>query len=161
SRVLRHETLRELGGAAEIVHDHLDRAMAELSPRQKDAAAAMYNFLVTPSGSKIAHDISDLARYAEIGEDEAGDVLRRLTDERIVRTNSENGAGTKYEIYHDVLADAVAAWRNRHRAERLLHEAERRRRRAFSVAAVALLGLILVAAIAVFALVERSRSRSQ
>lgn len=161
SRVLRHETLQALGGAAEIVHDHLDRAMAELSPQQKDAAAAMYNFLVTPSGSKIAHGIRDLAGYAEIGEDEASDVLRRLARERIVRADSENGASTRYEIYHDVLADAVSAWRSRYRAERALHEAERRRRRAFSLAAFAVLGLVLVAALAVFALVERSHSRAE
>ncbi|MCA1656746.1 MAG: hypothetical protein LC713_03390, partial [Actinobacteria bacterium] len=161
SRRLRVETLRDLGGAAQIVHDHLEHAMAELSPEQKDLAAAMYNFLVTPSGSKIAHGISDLAGYAGIDENQAADVLRRLADERIVRANSENGAATRYEIYHDVLADAVAAWGNRHRAERALHDAERRRRRAFSVAAVALVGLVLVAAIAVFALVERGRSNAQ
>lgn len=161
SQTLHHETLNELGGAAQIVQDHLEHAMAELSPRQKDAAAAMYNFLVTPSGSKIAHGIGDLAGYAGIDEDEAVDVLRRLAAERIVRASSENGAATRYEIYHDVLADAVAAWRNRHRAGRALHAAERRRRRAFAVATAALVGLILVAAIAVFALVERSHSSAQ
>jgi WD40 repeat protein len=160
SRVLRRETLHDLGGAAQIVQDHLEHAMAELSPRQKDAAAAMYNFLVTPSGSKIAHGSRDLAGYAGIGEDEAVDVLRRLSAERILRTSSENGAGTRYEIYHDVLADAVAAWRQRHQADRALHEADRRRRRAFAVATAALAGLIVVGAIAVFALVERSRSNA-
>jgi hypothetical protein len=161
SNTLRLETLRRLGGAAQIVHGHLEHAMAELSPRQKDAAAAMYNFLVTPSGTKIAHGVSDLAGYAEIDEVEAADVLRRLAAERIVRASSDDGAATRYEIYHDVLADAVAAWRNRHRAERALHEAERRRRRAFTVAIAALVSLVLVAAIAIFALVERSHSRSQ
>src|SRR5262249_15989571 len=59
SRILRLATLRELGGAAHIVEDHLERAMAELSPREKEAAAAMYHFLVTPSGTKIAHGVSD------------------------------------------------------------------------------------------------------
>ena len=161
SKVLRRETLAELGGATQIVEDHLEHAMAELSPRQKDAAAAMYNFLVTPSGSKIAHRTRDLAGYAEIEEQEAADVLRQLAAERIVRASAENGAGTRYEIYHDVLSDAVAAWGTRYRAERSIHDAERRRRRAFGVATAALVGLVLVAAIAVFALVERSHSRAQ
>ena len=161
SRLLRRETLTELGGATQIVQDHLEHAMADLSPRQKDAAAAMYNFLVTPSGSKIAHRTRDLAGYAEIGEQEAADVLRQLAAERIVRASSENGAGTRYEIYHDVLADAVAGWGARYRAERAVHDAERRRRRAFGVATAALVSLVLVAAIAVFALVERSHSRAQ
>ena len=161
SKLLRRETLTELGGATKIVEDHLDHAMADLSQRQKDAAAAMYNFLVTPSGSKIAHRTRDLAGYAEIEEDDAADVLRRLAAERIVRASAENGAGTRYEIYHDVLADAVSAWRNRYRAERSIHDAERRRRRALAVATLALISLVLVAAIAVFALVEREHSRSQ
>ncbi len=161
SKFLQRETLTELGGATQIVQDHLEHAMADLSPRQKDAAAAMYNFLVTPSGSKIAHRTRDLAGYAEIEEQEAADVLRQLAAERIVRASSENGAGTRYEIYHDVLADAVAAWGNRYRGERSVHDAERRRRRAFGVATAALVGLVLVAAIAVFALVERGHSRSE
>ena len=161
SRLLRRKTLTELGGATQIVQDHLEHAMADLSPRQKDAAAAMYNFLVTPSGSKIAHRTRDLAGYAEIEEQEAAAVLRQLAAERIVRASSENGAGTRYEIYHDVLADAVAGWGARYRAERSLHDAERRRRRALGVAAAALIGLILVGAIAVYALVERGHSRAQ
>ena len=161
SKLLRRETLTELGGATKIVEDHLDHAMADLSQRQKDAAAAMYNFLVTPSGSKIAHRTRDLAGYAEIGEDDAADVLRRLAAERIVRASAENGAGTRYEIYHDVLADAVSAWRNRYRAERSIHDAERRRRRALIVATAAVISLVLVAGIAVFALVERGHSRTQ
>jgi WD40 repeat protein len=161
SKLLRRETLAELGGATQIVEDHLEHAMADLSPRQKDAAAAMYNFLVTPSGSKIAHRTRDLAGYAEIDEQEAADVLRQLAAERIVRASAENGAGTRYEIYHDVLADAVAAWRNRYSAERALRDAERRRRRARLVATAALMGLVLVAAIAIYALLERSDARTQ
>jgi WD40 repeat protein len=161
SKLLRRETLAELGGATQIVEDHLEHAMAVLSPRQKDAAAAMYNFLVTPSGSKIAHRTRDLAGYAEIEEQEAADVLRQLAAERIVRASAENGASTRYEIYHDVLADAVAAWRNRYSGERAVRDAETRRRRARLVATAALMGLVLVAAIAVYALLERSDARTQ
>ena len=161
SKVLRRETLSELGGATHIVEDHLERAMADLSPRQKDAAAAMYNFLVTPSGSKIAHRTRDLAGYAEIEEHEAVDVLRQLAAERIVRASADNGTSTRYEIYHDVLADAVSAWRTRYSAQRAVHAADRRRRRARLVAAAALVGLVLVAAIAVYALLERSDARTQ
>jgi WD40 repeat protein len=161
SRILRLETLRELGGAAQIVEDHLEHAMGELNSRQKDVAAEMYRFLVTPSGTKIAHDVRDLAGYAEVEENEAEDVLRRLSAERIVRSDSDNGTPSRYEIYHDVLADAVVAWRARHSAEHALRDAERRRRRALGIAAAALAALVIVAAVAVYALVERSHSRSQ
>ncbi|MDX6400611.1 MAG: hypothetical protein QOF27_1217 [Gaiellaceae bacterium] len=161
SAVLRRKTLTELGGAAKIVEEHLEHAMGDLSARQKDAAAAMYNFLVTPSGSKIAHRTGDLARYAGIDEREAADVLRLLAAERIVRASFDNGAGTRYEIYHDVLADAVSAWGNRHSANDAMRIAGEQRRRARLVAAAALIGLVLVGAIAVFALLERSHARAQ
>src|SRR5213078_319201 len=126
SKVLRRSTLRELGGAERIVQDHLERAMAALSPREKSAAAAMYNFLVTPSGTKIAHGIHDLAGYAAVDEGEASAVLRRLSAERIVRASSENGPSTtRYEIYHDVLADAVLGWRTRFESDRRIEEERR------------------------------------
>jgi WD40 repeat protein len=166
SRTLRRDTLLELGGAQRIVENHLERAMAELSPQEKGAAAAMYHFLVTPSGTKIAHGVRDLAGYAHVEEGEAADVLQRLTAERIVRASSENGPSTtRYEIFHDVLADAVLAWRTRFEADRRLEEQrrahERRQRRLLAIGAAALLGLAVMAAVAVYALTQRSNARHQ
>ncbi len=166
SRTLRLSTLRELGGAEHIVEDHLERAMADLSPREKGAAAAMYNFLVTPSGTKIAHGVRDLAGYAAVAEAEASDVLQRLTAERIVRASSENGpTTTRYEIFHDVLADAVLAWRARFEAERAIaeeRERHRRRQRRFLVIGIAaLIGMAVMAAIAIYALQQRSEAQHQ
>jgi WD40 repeat protein len=166
SRLLRRSTLRELGGAERIVQDHLERAMAALSPREKGAAAAMYNFLVTPSGTKIAHGIHDLAGYAAVDERQASAVLQRLSAERIVRASSENGPSTtRYEIFHDVLADAVLGWRTRFEAdqrieeERLAHQRRHRRLLLFGVGA--LVGLAVMAAIAVYALAQRSNANHQ
>ena len=159
---LRLETLRALGGASTIVREHLERAMSALTPDEQHAAAAMYRHLVTPSGTKIAHAVGDLAGYADVNTAQAASVLGKLARERIVRSSSDNGvATTRYEIFHDVLADAVLAWRSKHEASRALEAAERRRRRAHRVAAAALLALVLVAAIAIFALFERSTARTQ
>jgi WD40 repeat protein len=166
SHTLRRATLAELGGAERVVEDHLERAMAALSPREKGAAAAMYNFLVTPSGTKIAHGVHDLAGYAAVDEREASDVLQRLSAERIVRASSENGPSTtRYEIFHDVLADAVLGWRARFESERHLVEQraehERRQRRLITIGAVALLGVAVMSAVAVYALAQRSNARHQ
>jgi WD40 repeat protein len=162
SERLRVETLRRLGGAARVVQDHLEHAMAELTPAEKEAAAAMYNHLVTPSGTKIAYGVGDLAGYASVAEDEAASVLTKLVRERIVRASSHNGpAATRYEIFHDVLADAVLAWRARHEEQQALRVAEERRRRALRIATAALAGLVVVAAIAVYALLERSHSNAE
>jgi WD40 repeat protein len=166
SRTLRLATLRELGGAERIVENHLEHAMAELSPREKGAAAAMYNFLVTPSGTKIAHGVRDLAGYASVDEGEAAEVLRRLTAERIVRASSDNGPSTtRYEIYHDVLADAVLAWRSRFESERILAEERihhrRRQRRLLAIFAAALAAFAVMSAVAVYAFAQRSNARHQ
>ncbi len=166
SRTLRLSTLDGLGGAERIVEDHLERAMAALSPREKGAAAAMYNFLVTPSGTKIAHGVRDLAGYAAVAEGEAETVLRRLTSERIVRTSSTNGPSTtRYEIFHDVLAGAVLAWRTRFERERALEDErlrhERRQRRLLAIGGAALLGVAIMAAVAIYALAQRSSAQHQ
>jgi WD40 repeat protein len=165
SRRLHLETLRELGGAAQVVRDHLERAMAELSPNEKDAAAAMYNHLVTPSGTKIAHRARDLAGYAAVNEAEAVRVLGRLVEERIVRAGEDGAAGPRYEIFHDVLADAVLAWRARHEADRRLEAeraaAEQRHRRTRIFALAAAVAVAVLAGISVYALIQRSNARTE
>ena len=165
SRRLRLDTLTQLGGAAHIVEDHLERAMAELSPDETDAAAAMYNYLVTPSGTKIAHRAGDLAGYASVDEAETERVLKRLVEERIVRAGEDGAAGPRYEIFHDVLAEAVLAWRTRHEAERRI-EAERqagarRHRRLLALAIGALVLIAILVAIAIYAFAQRGDARAQ
>jgi Novel STAND NTPase 1 len=121
SHVLRVETLERLGGAERIVPAHLETAMAELSPAERDLSARIFLFLVTPSGTKIAHHAFDLADYAQVTADEIQPLLDRLSGQqaRILRGTGDN----RYEIYHDVLAAAILDWRARHlqaRTARLL-----------------------------------------
>jgi WD40 repeat protein len=160
SSVLRLATLRELGGAEAIVRAHLERALGSLEPTEQDVAATMFDHLVTPSGSKIAHRPRDLAQYAEVGESEVMPVLDALGRERIVRAVDGAGGGERYEIFHDVLADGVLAWRARRVIERDREEAHRRQRRLVAVAAAALVALGAMTAVAVYALTERSHARS-
>jgi WD40 repeat protein len=166
SRVLRLSTLRELGGAEQIVCDHLEGALSALSPAEKDVAAGVFNHLVTPSGTKIAHAVPDLARYGGVGEAELEPVLAALTTERIVRpVAGEDGGPPRYEIYHDVLGEAVLAWRAGHETQRELErereKAHRRHRRLLIVLGAAAILLAVMAGVTVFALTQRSQARSQ
>src|SRR5262245_2455369 len=163
SQVLRLETFRSLGGAERIVQDHLERALRALSPAEQTAAASVFGHLVTPSGTKIAHGASDLATYASVDEGEIKPMLDSLTRQRILRPlGGENGhAGDRYEIFHDVLAGAVLAWRTRHEAEAALEEERKRRKRFAWLAAAALVGLALMAALAAYAFTQRSEARKQ
>lgn len=161
SRVLRLSTLRELGGAEAIVREHLDRALSALDPDQQEAAARMFEHLVTPSGTKIAHRASDLAAFARVDVAEGHDVLETLDRERILRPLDDEGAGGRYEIFHDVLAQAVLEWGRRREvlAERSL--AKRRQRRLLTLAGAALVAVVVMVAVTAYALAQRGDARAQ
>ena len=57
SSILRAATFERLGGAQRIVEEHFESAMDALSHDQKDIAARLFDHLVTPSGTKIAHEL--------------------------------------------------------------------------------------------------------
>ena len=106
--------------------------MAKLTAEQKDVAARIFNHLVTPSGTKIAHEVPDLADFGQVSEAELAPLLSTLSGRRILRSVDE-GDATRFEIFHDVLAQPVLAWRAEHEAERELElqkaAADRRHRR--------------------------------
>jgi len=162
SDVLRAQTLAALGGAESIVRENLHRAVEELTEAEQDVAADIFRFLVTPSGTKIAHDAGDLAEYASVDEREVLPVLTTLGRERIVRpVDGAEGNGARYEIFHDVLADAVLAWRRERERERERRASARRQRRLFAVAVGALLALAAMTAVAIYALSQRSEAQRQ
>ncbi|MEX0817004.1 MAG: WD40 repeat domain-containing protein [Gaiellales bacterium] len=162
SRTLRLATLEELGGAQQVIEEHLDQAMRALSPGEQELAASMFDHLVTPSGMKIAHDLGDLATYAAAGEDDVERVVRSLAGDRILRPLGNGRDGGRYEIYHDVLAEAVLAWRTRHEARRQLVlerlAARARHRRLVAIATASLVALLALTVVTVFALRERARA---
>jgi WD40 repeat protein len=158
SSTLRRETLRRVGGAATIVRDHVDQALGSLTPDDQEAGAAMLEHLVTPSGTKIAHRVDDLAEYASLPPARAAQVLDRLSRERIVRGVESSD---RYEIYHDVLAQPLTAWRSARALAAERAAARRRQRRLLGLAVAALVALAVVAGLAVWAFVERGAARSQ
>ncbi len=167
SRALRVSTFDRLGGATQIVRTHLTAALGALSPPEQDLAETLFNYLVTPSGTKIAHGLGDLAEYAAVPEGSVQLVLSTLAQERIVRRVTDGGEpnGGRYEIYHDVLTEPVSAWRARHAAERQLaeerSEAERRHRRMFVVTTILLAALAAMTLVAIFALAQRREAQNQ
>ncbi|MGZ8694203.1 MAG: NACHT and WD repeat domain-containing protein, partial [Gaiellaceae bacterium] len=166
SSVLRLATLEQLGGARRIVSEHLDHALAGLAPVELDAAAAMFTHLVTPSGAKIAHGVGDLAAYAGVDEAAARNVASALVEERILRpVEGSQGEGARVEIFHDVLAGAVAAWGREHEAARALDtqqaEARRKHRRLLALAVAALIALAAMTVVAVYAVAQQREADDQ
>jgi hypothetical protein len=147
SRVLRRQTLDQLGGAKYAVRTHLDRMMQELEPADQDQAAELFHYLVTPSGTKIAHRVQDLAAYTGLPMDQVATLLAKLSEPRfrILRpvgsSNAQPGMA-RYEAYHDILAKAILEWRSRHEVSKVsLSEDQLRRREDFQVQLAELLKL--------------------
>jgi cytoskeletal protein RodZ len=119
SNVLRRATFERLGGAQQIVRTHLDTTMARLTGSERDVAARAFRYLVTPSQTKIAYAVPDLADFAAVPQTTLAPVLRKLAepDVRVLRSVAPAAGESKevrYEIFHDVLAPAVLDWRERY-----------------------------------------------
>ena len=132
STMLRAATLRELGGAEAIVQRHLDTTVAALTPDDRDTCARMFQYLVTPSGTKIAHTAEDLAGLVERPADEIELVLAKLSGSSMrilspVAPPTDRPGPVRYEIYHDSLAQAILDWRRRYVADREKAELEKQR----------------------------------
>lgn len=145
SRELRLETLERLGGAQKIVRTHLDQVLDRLDPRDQELCARIFDRLVTPSGAKIACTLSDLAAYADDLAAEVPRLTKFFDQNRILaRIPAPPGAAEgddQYQIFHDVIAPGILAWRERfllareraeaeaEAAERAREDAEEQRRR--------------------------------
>jgi WD40 repeat protein len=162
SHELRLASFRRLGGAEQIVRDHVHGTLGALPAAAEDAAARMVRQLVTPSGAKISYTAADLVEYTGVRAAELAPLLETLVRERIVRgvDGSTNGS-TRYEIFHDVLAEPLLDWRAEYELERARIAARRQRRRLLALVAAALGALVVVSAIAAFALTQRSTARSE
>lgn len=143
SNTLRLETLNRLGGAERIVRTHLDKTLGALPADERKAAAGMFHYLVTPSGTKIAHTARDLAEYTNTSEQKLVPVLEKMSASgiRILRPVApppdQLNAPTRYEIFHDVLAPAMLDWRRRYLEQR-------RNRYAIFAAAAATIAVLLI-----------------
>ena len=162
SRELRLETFHGLGGAEPILREHVFGTLDRLPGAEQDEAARLVRQLVTPSGTKTSHSAEDLADYAEVDPARLQSLLALLAGERIVRVVEGTAGGpSRYEIFHDVLASPLLAWRAGHELARERVSARQQRRRLLALTSAALLALVVVGAIAVFALVQRSSARSE
>jgi WD40 repeat protein len=130
-RALRLETFRALGGAQQIVGNHLDTLMNEFDADQRALAAKLFHHLVTPTGTKIALTLNDLVEYTALAPDSVEGVLSRLGSGkarvlREIKGPLDAPEQSRYEIYHDVLASVILDWRRLYSAEQAKLEEARR-----------------------------------
>jgi hypothetical protein len=165
---LTRERLDSLGGARRIVENHVNEALARIperdpasGARERDIASDSFRFLVSSDRTKIAQRATDLATWTRRAESQVTAVLEKLSsgESRILRGvvgSAANEAHTgAYELFHDVLAEPILAWRRRHEAARQRRAARERLARVGGV----LLALVAVfAGLSVWALIEQGRA---
>jgi hypothetical protein len=122
AQVLTLGRLESLGGHRRIVESHVRGALGRLSPREQATAAACFRFLVTRATTKVALPAGDLAEWTRRPEPQVTAVLDKLcTGEggRLLRAVALDAAeNTRYELFHDVLAEPIMARRHSHGADR-------------------------------------------
>jgi len=155
SHELRIRTLENLGGAESIIKCHLESALAGLSAGDREICARMFPHLVTPSGSKIAHTVPNLAKFAKAPVESVEPLLKKLAeyDKRILTSVAPpDGQGEmQYEIYHDSLAAAVLDWQERYEAARDTAVRAKERRRIMMIAVTMFIAFVIAAGAAITA----------
>jgi hypothetical protein len=110
---LRVATLREdLQGIDGIANRHIDEKLNALTRGEQRSASKILHYLVTPSGGKIAYTQRDLEIYGATVDLTA--LLDKLTRDRVLRRVQDDTAtagGTRYELFHDMLAQPLLKWR--------------------------------------------------
>jgi WD40 repeat protein len=170
SRLLRLQTYRALGGTHKIASTHLDTALGKLNSSELQTAARLLQYLVTPSGTKIAQQPAALAEWTGLAEAEVQSILERLSasDMRILRVIAAPDQPVQFEVFHDLLARAILDWRARYTQEQKQKElaratlrARRLKRNSYVLAGVvALMVVLLVVAIRYGIVRARNAARS-
>jgi septal ring factor EnvC (AmiA/AmiB activator) len=161
AHVLTLARLEALGGARRIVENHLLEALGRLTPPEQDTASDCFRFLVSSSKTKIAHPAADLAEWTRRPEAQVTAVLDKLCSGasgrilRAVAPAADEVQSVSYELFHDVLAEPILAWRRGHELARSRRAAHRRLVR---VASVALALIAVFAALGIWALIERGHA---
>ncbi len=152
-----------------LLADTLADVLESLTSSQRDAAVALLGRMVTASGTRnvVSEDdlLEDVLTQDGVSNDEARDVLGRLESARIIRREARHRIYC-YEIVSEFLVGSIVQRRiareaaraeaeRRKEAERQLHVARQRsRRQRWTIAALAL-GVLLLVALAVYAFQQK------
>jgi CHASE2 domain-containing sensor protein len=147
SNVMRLQTFNEqLGGAEKIVSTYFSEVMNGLTEREREIAASIFQFLVTPSGTKIALEPKTLSSWANLNGEQAQLQVTALLEKlssyqadstmdgrqvlqgvRVLRKVTAPNQPERYEIFHDVLAPSILEWRAQYLQARQLEVTEKKR----------------------------------
>ncbi len=111
--ILKIATWDKLGGIQGISMKHIQEQMSLLTEIEKEVAADVFQYLVTPAGTKIAFPVFDLEKSTDFKHEYVtlASVLDKLTgSNRILRKFYDSEGHECYEIFHDVLCQPILKW---------------------------------------------------
>ncbi|WP_019502887.1 WD40 repeat domain-containing protein [Pseudanabaena sp. PCC 6802] len=126
SHKLRIATLDELDGTKGIIEQHLKTRLKLLdTENDRRTVASIFRHLVTPSGTSISHNASDLFEYTndnqflphrKLDKDQFQKLLGTLNEDDPSRILRPIG-GTRYEILFSAYAKVILNWLNDYKKE--------------------------------------------
>jgi hypothetical protein len=137
--VLRLSTLRGMGGARQVIVHYVERALADLSARDRRILVDIMPHLITPSGSRVAHSIEDLAAFSRAPTSDVARLVGQLSDARVM-SQVVIGNAVRYQVYHDLFAAPLLDLRRR-------AQSSIERRRSLSVGCISGLFVLVTMAI--------------
>jgi WD40 repeat protein len=159
------EALLTEKGPQGLLEDYLGEALAEMPAQLRPAAIALLGQMVTSAGTRNVISAANLfQRVSDLDDAESPDVLaqalEQLSRSRLVRRERRRDL----DLY-EITSEFLVPWISRRRAE-LIRSRERRRERrrlmfAGGIAAASLLVAGVVAALAIWALSQRSAARDE
>ncbi len=125
-RLATFETDR-IGGAKGIVRRHVDKRFRSLPMTERQIAAVLFDYLVTPTGEKMAHSVESLTEWVQKSLPHASSqmievILEKLSCESNRILFPSPGPGDRYEISHDILGPPIRSWLARFREARRVEE---------------------------------------
>jgi WD40 repeat protein len=84
-----------------------------LTTSEKDLICDALGFLMTSQGAKMAYELSNLAQHMDAQQEELCEALEQLsrTEVRILRQFTSPDGSIWFELYHDMYAPFLSAWK--------------------------------------------------
>ncbi|MEM9488360.1 MAG: protein kinase, partial [Myxococcota bacterium] len=107
-QMLTWDSYRAIGGIAGALATHADAVVAGMSAAERDLARAILMRLVTPERTRAIVELAELPDGGQHGGNAGEQVIRRLTDARLVVLENGMGdgrAGATVELIHESLIE--------------------------------------------------------
>jgi hypothetical protein len=109
----------QTGHAAQVRDNFCDHKLRAFSNNEQELLSKALEYLVTKRGAKIPYEVNSLAEVLKADVSVLLAVLRKLSapDTRILRESPQQDGTWWFELYHDMYAPFLYAWKEKRRRD--------------------------------------------